>query len=61
MDCFTSASNSKGFKFFSKCDVPGSAGVNFFYQKLDAGVSYFCFPLPKMVVNTIWHLERWVR
>ena len=34
-DCFASASNSKGKKFYSKNDVPGTAGVNFFHQRCD--------------------------
>ena len=56
VDCFASASNSKGSSFFSRLDVPGSSGVNFFHQKLDAAVSHFCFPPPKLVVNAILHL-----
>ena len=35
IDCFASASNSKGKKFFSKNDVPGTSGVNFFHQRCD--------------------------
>ena len=32
-DCFAYASNSKGKSFFSKLDVPGTSGVNFFHQR----------------------------
>ena len=33
MDCFSSASNAKGEKFFTRKDVPCSFGVDFFYAK----------------------------
>ena len=33
VDCFASATNSKGVAFYSRCDVPGSAGMNFFHQR----------------------------
>ena len=34
IDCFASSSNAKCPRFFSKLDVPGSGGVNFFLQEL---------------------------
>ena len=33
VDCFASSSNSKGKCFYSRCDVPGSSGMNFFHQR----------------------------
>ena len=33
VDTFATASNTKGNRFFSRLDVPGSAGVNFFHQR----------------------------
>ena len=58
VDCFASASNTKGSKFFSRLDVPHTGGVNFFHQKLNAADSHFCFPPPKLLVSALLHLER---
>ena len=33
VDTFATASNKRGEKFFSRLDVPGSAGCNFFHQR----------------------------
>ena len=33
VDTFATASNKKGEKFFSRLDVPGAAGCNFFHQR----------------------------
>ena len=58
VDTFASASNTKGAQFFSRLDVPGTSGVNFFHQSLKAIDSHFCFPPPKLLVSAILHFER---
>ena len=57
VDTFASASNSKGRLFFSKLDVPGSAGMDFFHQTLDRSLSYFCFPPPYLLVDALQHFR----
>ena len=41
VDTFATASNKKGDRFFSRLDVPGSAGCNFFHQRWES--LGFCF------------------
>ena len=41
VDTFATASNKKGEKFFSRLDVPGSAGCNFFHQRWE-NCSFVC-------------------
>ena len=36
VDTFATASNKKGDRFFSRLDVPGSAGCNFFHQRWES-------------------------
>ena len=57
-DCFASASNTKSNRFFSRLDVPGSAGTNFFHQTLKASDSHFCFPPPNLLISALLHFER---
>ena len=59
VDTFATASNKKGDRFFSRLDVPHSAGVNFFHQSLDASDSHFCFPPPSLLTRALCHFERW--
>ena len=56
-DGFASAANTKGKKFFSRENSPGSAGINFFHQKLDPTQSHFCFPPPRLLAATVRHIE----
>ena len=58
VDTFASASNTKGARFFSRLDVPHTAGVNFFHQKLNVADSHFCFPPPILLVSALQHFER---
>ena len=58
LDCFASASNTKGNKFFSRMDVPGSEGMNFFHQTLKATDSHFCFTPPNLLISALLHFER---
>ena len=57
VDTFASAANSKGKRFFSRLDVPGSAGVDFFHQTLDERESNFCFPPPSKLVAALEHFR----
>ena len=57
VDTFASASNTKGRRFFSRLEVPGSAGVNFFHQSLDPRESHFCFPPPSKLVAALRHFR----
>ena len=47
--------NRKSNCFFSKSDEWGAAAVNFFSQKLDPSLSYYCFPPPSLIVAAILH------
>ena len=57
VDTFASATNSKGRLFYSRLDVPGSAGMDFFHQTLGKGVNYFCFPPPYLLVDALQHFR----
>ena len=57
VDGFASASNSKGARFYSKLDVPGSAGMNFFHQTLSPSETHFCFPPPQLLVAALRHIQ----
>ena len=43
VDCFASASNTKCERFFSRKDVPGSSGVDFFMQSLRQEDNHWVF------------------
>ena len=47
--------NRKSNCFFSKSDEWGASAVNFFSQKLDSSLSYYCFPPPSLIVAAILH------
>lgn len=57
VDTFASASNTKGRRFFSRLEVPGSAGMDFFHQSLDPKDSHFCFPPPSKLVAALRHFR----
>ena len=59
VDGFGSRRTSKGRRFYSKVEEPGTAGVDFFHQKLDAEDSHFCFPPPHLLVPAWMHIKRW--
>ena len=50
--------NKKSNFFFSKLEEWGSSGVNFFSQKLDSSLSYYCFPPPSLIVPAILHFYK---
>ena len=56
VDTFATASNTKGKGFFSRMDVPGSAGVNFFQQMwknlLFVQTSSVCFAASMLLKHT---------
>ena len=58
IDCFASASNTKGTKSFSRLDVPNTSGVNFFHQRLEAEDTHFCFQILWLLVSALLHIER---
>ena len=58
VDTFAAAANSKGARFYSKLDVPGSAGMNCFHQSLNPNESHFCFPPPHLLVAALRHIQR---
>ena len=57
-DAFASAANTKCELFFSRGNVPGSSGIDFFLQSLDPGVNHWIFPPVKHLIGVIWHLDR---
>ena len=59
VDGFASASNAKCRKFYSKLDVPGSAGVNFFMQKLRSDDNHWIFPPIGRLCQAVMHLMFW--
>ena len=50
--------NKKSNFFFSKLEEWGSSGVNFFSQKLDSSLSYYCFLPPSLIVPAILHFYK---
>ena len=56
VDGFASSGNAKCSTFFSRRDVPGSAGVDFFMQTLKPSEFYWLFPPISMVCQAIEHL-----
>ena len=57
VDGFSSAANAKCNVFFSKENVPGSSGTDFFFQSLDPGANYWLFPPVKHIVDCVLHLD----
>ena len=57
LDAMATATTSKGKKFFSRRQTPGTSGVNFFHQTLSPGESIFCFPPPRLLVPALRHVE----
>ena len=49
VDGFASSGNAKCSTFFSRRDVPGSAGVDFFMQTLNPSEFYWLFPAISML------------
>ena len=47
----------QGKQFFSKHQVPGSAGMDLFKQTLDPEESHFSFPPPYLCVDALRHLQ----
>ena len=60
VDCFSSNSNSKCLKFFSKIPQVGTAGIDFFAQTLICSEVYWCCPPPKLIIQTIKHILSFV-
>ena len=56
-DGFATATTSKGKKFFSRRQSPGSSGVNFFHQQLSPEESIFCFPPTRLLVAALHHVK----
>ena len=56
VDCFASASNAKCDKFFSKLDVLGSDGLDFFTQSLDPSENHWIFPPVGKLCQVVWQL-----
>ena len=56
VDCFASASNAKCKKFFTRKDVPGSAGMDFFMQKLKQHDNHWIFPPMGKLSQAVLHL-----
>ena len=59
VDGFASSSNAKCKKFFSRLDVPGSTGVDFFMQKLSPGDNHWIFPPIGRLCQAVMHLMFW--
>ena len=47
-----------GNSFFSKTDELGCSAVNFFSQRLDPALTYYCFPPPSKILAVILHFFR---
>ena len=50
VDCFATRHNKVCAKFFSVLPQTGTAGINFFAQKLSAAETYFCCPPVKLII-----------
>ena len=59
VDGFASASNAKCLKFFSKLDVPGSSGLDFFMQQLNPEEGHWLFPPIGRLCQSVMHLAFW--
>ena len=56
IDCFASGENFKCNKFFSRRDVPGSAGVGFFMPRLNYTDIHWIFPPVSKLCQVVSHL-----
>ena len=59
VDGFASASNAKCEKFFTKRDVPGSSGHDFFMQQLNPDEGHWLFPPIGRLCQAVMHLSYW--
>ena len=57
VDCFASTFNKKAPKFFTRLDVLGSSGVDFFLQRLEVEDFHWVFPPPSKLCEAVWHLK----
>ena len=57
VDCFAASHNKKAVKFFSRLDVLGSAGGDFFLQRLYREDNHWVFPPPGKLCEAALHLE----
>ena len=57
VDCFASSFNKKAPKYFSRLDVVGSSGVDFFLQSLEVEDFHWVFPPPSKLCEAVWHLR----
>jgi hypothetical protein len=57
IDCFASSSNKKATRYFSRYDVLGSSGVDFFLQKLRQEDNHWLFPPLGLLCKAVWHLQ----
>ena len=57
VDCFAASHNKKAVRFFSRLEVLGSAGTDFFLQSLHQGDNHWVFPPPGKLCEAALHLE----
>ena len=57
VDGFADHWNRKCISYYTRFPDPHCSAVNFFAQKLDQNLSYYCFPPPSMVTATILHMH----
>ena len=58
VDCMAQEWNKKANIFYSKLWEEGSAGINFFSQKLNPSLSHYCFPPVSKIIASILHLAK---
>ena len=56
VDGFASADNARCRKFFSRFDVPGNSGMDFFLQTLKPEDNHWLFPPVGVLCQTVCHL-----
>ena len=56
VDGFASADNARCIKFFSRFDVPGNSGMDFFLQTLKPEDNHWLFPPVGVLCQTVCHL-----
>ena len=57
VDCFASSFTKKAVRFFSRLDVLGTAGVDFFLQELREEDNHWVFPPPGKLCEATLHLR----
>ena len=57
VDCFAASHNKKAVRFFSRLEVLGSEGTDFFLQSLSRGDNHWVFPPPGRLCEAALHLE----